>query len=155
MGANGLGNAVTGDPHASAPAGGPVTVAFANEGDFGAWHDTKRAELGIPAPGYDHEGNPAILEQWTTAVVEPRVIDGYWTVTLPADQVAADATLKSLEVLTVKYPSEPGSPVDANGSPISEIAVVPPEQFHAPIPATWTDPATGTVYDTTTGEPVA
>jgi hypothetical protein len=115
-----------------------VTVAFANEGDFSAWHDAKRVELGVPFPGYNTAtGEPAVTAQWTTAVVAPVVDDGYWCVTLTAEQVAADPILKSLEVWTFKNPTP-----------------APPSAYEIPLPPTWTDPDTGTVYDTATGEPV-
>lgn len=133
----------------------PVTVAFANQGDFTAWHDAKCLELGIPAPGFiEGQEGPAVEHQWTQAYVEPRVIDGYWTVTLPPEEIAADATLKALEVLTVKYPASPGSDVDEAGQPISAIEVAPIETYGQPKPAQWTDPATGITYDSETGEVV-
>lgn len=134
---------------------GPVTVAFPNEGDFHSWHDIECAKYGIPFPGHNGAtGEPEVTSQWTTAVIEPRVIDGYWTITVTQEQIDADATLKALEVLTVKYPAEPGGDTDANGQPISIIEVVPPESFQATKPPTWTDPETNITYDTTTGEVV-
>lgn len=128
-----MGHPVTG--RAGAAPGGLVTVAFANEGDFTSWHDGKCTELGIPFPGVNGAtGEPDPAAQWTQAAAAPRVIDGYWTVTLTPEQIAADSTLKGLEVLTVKYPSEPGSPTDENGNPVSVIEVVPPELYYKEIP---------------------
>lgn len=140
------------DAQAGAPAG-PVTVAFANEGDYHSWHDGKCLELGIPVPGHNQgTGHVAIVAQWTTAYAAPRIIDGYWTVTLSAEEVAADPVLKSLEVLTVKYPATPGGDTDENGQPISIIEVVPPEVYEKPLPGNWTDPQDGVTYDTRTGD---
>jgi hypothetical protein len=144
---------MTGTPAAAAPSG-LVTVAFPNAGDFGAWHDAQCAARGVPFPGRDAAGYPAILAQWTTAVADPWEIDGYVCVTLTADEYANDPTLKGLEVVTVKYPSAPGSDVDANGDPISEITV-PAFEWHQQVPPQWTDPDDGVTYDTATGEPVA
>jgi hypothetical protein len=130
-----MGDAVT-DVRA-APASDLVTVAFPNEGDFTAWHDAKCAELGIPRPGYvEGDDTPAVDAQWTTAYSAARIDDGYYCVTLPADEVAADPILKGLEVWTFKNP-EPA----------------PPPAYEQPIPPTWTDDA-GQEWDSTTGEPV-
>jgi hypothetical protein len=130
-----VGDAVTGDPRASA---GLVTVAFANEGDYHAWHDAECAARGVPFPGHNQAtGEPEVLAQWTTAVVAPVVDDGYWCVTVTAEQVAADPVLKGLEVWTFKNPTP-----------------VPPSAYEVPLPPTWTDPATDITYDTATGEPV-
>lgn len=126
---------------AGAAPGGLVTVAFASAGDFGAWHDAKCAELGIPHPGYiEGVAVPAMRQQWTTAYATPWNVDGYTCVSLSAEEVAADPVLKGLEVLTVKYPAEPGGDVDAEGQPISELTIPAPDvPYLQPIPPTWTD----------------
>jgi hypothetical protein len=129
-----------------------ITVAFPNEGDFGSWHDARCRELGVPFPGYDHEGNPAILDQWTTAVADPWTIDGYTCITVSEDEYANDPTLKGYEVVTVKYPSEPGSPVDANGDPISSITAPGFEWSRRSRRNGRT--SSGITYDTAIGEPV-
>jgi len=133
------------------------TVAFANVSDYGAWHDETCAQYGIPYPPRDENGAPLILATWTTAFAEPRLIDGYCTVALPADVIDADPTLRALPVLTVRYPAEPGGTTDDNGEPASDIGAPGEigETYHQTIPPQWTDPETGTVYDTTTGEPIA
>jgi hypothetical protein len=114
-----------------------VTVAFANAGDFGAWHDAKCAELGIPYPGYDHEGAPALDAAWTTSAAIPWSVDGYVCVTLPPEVIAADATLKSLEVMTVK--------LGEDGTPLGEVTVpAPGVPYEQPIPPEWTDDVWGT-----------
>lgn len=129
-----MGHSVTVDARASAPAGGNVVVAFANAGDYGAWHDAKCREVGIPVQGRNTETDED-AGVWTTAFVAPWLVDGYVCVSLPADVIAADATLKSLEVLTVKYPAAPGSDVDVDGNPISEITIpAPGVPYEQPIP---------------------
>jgi hypothetical protein len=130
-----MGDAVNG---ARAAASTFTTVAFPNEGDFSAWHDAKCLELGIPTPGANQaSGAYEPGTQWTTAYVAPVVDEGYYCVTLPADEIAADPILKGLEVWTFK------NPVPA-----------PPSAYEIPVPPTWTDPATDITYDTSTGEPV-
>jgi hypothetical protein len=127
------------------------TVQFADMAAYTTWHDGKCAELGIPYPGYNGEsGDPAITSQWTTAYVAPLVIDGYHTVTLDDETIAADPVLSTLPTMVIRR-GAPGSDVDENGDPVSVIEVVPPEQYEKSLPDTWTDPQTGVTYRSADG----
>lgn len=131
-----------------------ITVVFADEAAFRAWHDQACADRGIPFPGYVGDSNvPDLTAQWTTALVSPMIVDGQVAASVTEEQAAADPVLSTLPTIVIKYPTEPGGTVDENGDPAS-VVEIPTWNWHQPIPPTWLDVETQTTYDTATGDAV-
>jgi hypothetical protein len=114
-------------------------VAFANEGDFRAWHDAKCQEHGIPHPGFvDGVAEPQMYDQWTLAFTATFLIDGQICVSGSDEYIAADQVLKQLPVVEVV--------VNENGTTTPPVDIVDLGTEKG-IPPTWTDPNTDITYE--------
>jgi hypothetical protein len=100
-------------------------VRFPNAAAFTTWHDAACAARGIPRPGRNAATGAVEVDAcWTTAWVEPRLVNGQIVVELPDADIAADPTLNALPRVT--YDPE-----------TARIGAVPLE-FRKPKPATVT-----------------
>lgn len=132
-------------------------VTFSDRASFDAYHLAACNVRSIPRPGYRQSNNsPQLMGQWTNAWSD---LFGVFTANaqqfLLANVPAADVATFGLTVV----PNDPVIPFPTGtrtilflGSNRTIFSVAP--DWQQPKPATWTDPNTGTTYDTTTGLPV-
>jgi len=139
--------------------GGLMAYAyFQNQAAWDAYHNAACAANAIPHPGYRASDNSTVMidAQWTDAHVAPIQMKGTGNVTTWA------ARVPDADVATYGLNAIPDSAVvygkDANGMPNGTVTVTVGGKtyvsepltinFRKQKPPTWTDPKTGTVYQT-------
>lgn len=116
-------------------------VVFANAAAFNTYHQAVCIAQAIPHPGYRQSDTALeIMNQWTTSWVQP-----FYAGPNVLSPIVAEVPDTDVVIYGLTLTSAPGIGATVTQYPSTAIAK----------PPTWTDPNTGFVYNTTTGQRIA